>query len=132
VAPLAALQKHPTKNALSMDTKADFHKTIFNHLHGLANGKISDALLEELTERINKYYYEQYSRFAKQYPKSVLRYSTFQIVDLEHPTTYEMIIAFFKGKLGENYAQASEVILKMSSSELKEFEKSRIDFQNMF
>ena len=70
--------------------------------------------------------------FRAQYPKSIKRYSTFQLKDLDHPQTFEMVINFFKEKLGSDYQKYSRLLLNMTETELKSFEKSRQDFYNMF
>jgi len=115
-----------------MDSKTTFFKIIFEHYNHISNGELNSELLVEMSNRINDYYYEQYSRFTIQYPKSIKRYSSFQLKDLEHPTTYEIIIKFFKEKSIENYSEYSKLILNMNEIELNTFEKSREDFYNMF
>ena len=115
-----------------MDTKAGFYKSIYKYFYDIAGDKIPDELLRGLSDKINDYYFEQYNRFAIQYPKSLKRYSSFQVKDLEHPTTFEIIIKFFKDKLGKDYSHYTETVLKMNTLELKAFEKSREDFYKMF
>lgn len=114
-----------------MDSKNEFFKIIWSYYNEIANGKIEAELIIGLSNFITDFYYDQYNRFRIQYPKSVKRYSTFQIKDLDHPITFEMIIIFFKNKLGNSYAEYSKILLKKSDIELKVFEKNREDFHNM-
>ena len=95
-------------------------------------GKIPVELLKEVCNSIADYYYAQYERFTIQYPKSIKRYSTFKVKDLEHPTSYEIIIKFFKQKFGSKYTDYTKILLGMNDDELKLFEKNREDFYNMF
>ena len=115
-----------------MDTKDDFYKTIYKYYCEITSDKISYELLQDLSARISDYYYEQYGRFTLKYPKSEKRYSTFQVKDLDHPKTYEIVINFFKEKLGSDYSYYTETALRMNSSELKTFEKNRCDFYKLF
>ena len=115
-----------------MESKEQFFNVIHNHYKNIVGGKLSTEFLEGLSERITEYYYEQYTRFRKQYPKSIKRYSSFQIKDLDHPETTEMIIKFFKNTPGNKYPEYAMVVLNMSEAELEDFEKSREDFHNMF
>ncbi len=115
-----------------MDTKADFFKTIWTHYNEISQAIVPTELLDKLSDQITDHFYEQYTRFGNQYPKSKKRYSTFLIKDLEHPTTYEIVINFFKEAFGSNYSVYSKVILKMSDLELITFEKNREEFYKMF
>ncbi len=71
-----------------MDSKQEFKRVIYSHYSEIAGDRVPDKILHELSETISDYYYEQYKRFGKQYPKSIKRYSSFQIKDLDHPTTF--------------------------------------------
>ena len=115
-----------------MNNKNKFYDTIFEYYNQIFNGKISNNLLTEMSDGLADYYYDQYNRFSIQYPKSVKRYSSFQLKDLDHPTTFEIIIKFFKEKFANNYPENVKLILNMTENELKAFEKSRDDFSNMF
>ena len=117
---------------MSMDTKEEFRRIIRTYYDEISIGKVSEELLGGLCDCVTDYYYKQYYRFGIQYPKSIKRYSTFQIKDLEHPATYEMIIKFLKTKLENNYSDCAKIILRMTDSELKAFEKNREDFYKMY
>jgi hypothetical protein len=88
--------------------------------------------LKEVSEKITDFYYEQYSKFRLQKPKSVKRYSSFKIDDLEHPQVFEIVIKHFKQKLGNGYSDYSSAVLGLSLEELKVFEKRRQEFNDMF
>jgi len=119
-------------NNIPMDSKKDFFEVIHDYYSKIVDSKFPHKLLEEMCDKITNYYYEQYTRFRAQYPKSVKRYSTFQIKDLDHPHTFEKVINYFKEKTGKNYPDYATKVLEMTIEELKEFEKSRKDFYNMF
>jgi len=111
-----------------MDTKEEFYKVIYGYYEAIAFGKIDTEYLTELSNRITDYYYEQYQRFGSQYPKSIKRYSTFKIEDLDHSFTHDIVIKFFKEKMGVNYARFSKIILQMNDFEFQEFEKRRYEY----
>ncbi len=115
-----------------MDSKNDFYKTIFSYYFDVSKNLIPKEFIEEVSHIVTDYYYEQYGRFSKQYPKSIKRYSTFQIKDLDHPSTFEMVIKFFKKKQEDNYSEYSKILLKMTDDALKGFEKNREEFYRMF
>lgn len=115
-----------------MDSRDTFLQIIFKHYKNVADGKIPDELLNDLSEKLTDYYYGQYSRFNKQYPKSQKRYSSFQTKDLDHPTTFEIVIKFLKDKVGENYVPSAILLLNISETELKSFEKNREEFYKNF
>lgn len=115
-----------------MDTKQRFFKIIHGYYYKIVKNELPAALLNELSEAITKYYYEQYSRFGNEKPKSTKRYSSFQTKDLDHPYTFEIIIKFFKEKVGNKYPQYVMQLLPMTKDELKKFEKNREDFYNIF
>ena len=123
---------HFSSNSMPMESKQEFFNVIYSYYSEVAEGKIPSELLKELCNRLTDYYYEQYMRFRKQYPKSIKRYSTFYIKDLDHLYTFELIIKYFKEETGDNYREYSRVLLKMTEEELIEFEKKREDFYNMF
>ena len=115
-----------------MDAKQDFFNSIHSYYVNISGDKVPSELLNEVSKVITEYYYEQYSRFGKQYPNSAKRYSSFQLKDLDHPTTFEMIIKYFKTKSSERYREYSQQLLNMSDQELAKFEKNIEDFYKMW
>lgn len=115
-----------------MDSKQEFFEVIHSYYFNVAEGKIPAELLKDLCDRITEYYYEQYTRFRKQHPKSVKRYSSFQAKDLNHPYTFEIVIQYLKEKTGANYKEYAGVLLKRTWAEVTELEKKREEFYNMF
>ncbi len=115
-----------------MGSRQDFLNTILTEYHRIGNKNVPEKILAEVSEILTDYYYDQYTRFRKQYPKSIKRYSSFQIKDLNHPTTHELIIKTLKSKVGEDYKMYAIVLLNKSLDELKEFEKNREEFYKMF
>src|SRR5687768_13248357 len=113
-----------------MQTKKEFYDTIYRYYADRVGEKISSTFLSGLTERITEHYYEQYSRFRIQYPKSVKRYSTFKIDDLEHPEVTEIVINYFKERVGDNYAENAMIALGLSLPELRRFEEYREAYHN--
>ena len=115
-----------------MDSQKTFYETIFEYYEKTLSNKIPLENLKEMSNEIAEYYYDQYNRFKNQYPKSIKRYSSFQTKDLIHPQTYEIIIKYYKQKIGNDYAKYSQLILNMNEAEFKAFEKNREDFYNMW
>jgi hypothetical protein len=85
-----------------------------------------------VSNAVTDYYYDQNQRFGQQHPKSIKRYSTFQLKDLDHPTTFEIVIKILKEKIGDGYEKFTLPFLSMTLEELRQFEKSREEFHNMF
>ena len=115
-----------------MDDRSQFFTTIFQYYTNIGKDTVSQELLIGLSNKVADYYFEQYNRFTKQYPKSAKRYASFQLKDLDHPQTFEMIVNFFKEKLKEDYRRNAMQILQMNDEALSQFEQSRADFYNMF
>jgi len=115
-----------------MDSKEQFLDIIRKEYNNLTQGQVPSDLVDEVSNGITEYYYGQYKRFRKQYPKSIKRYSSFQTKDLDHPDTYETIIKLLKGRVGDEYDKYATVFLNKTLNELKAFEKNREDFYKMF
>lgn len=113
-----------------MQTKQDFYDIIYRYYAARVGDKISSTFLNGLTERITEHYYEQYSRFRVQYPKSIKRYSTFKIDDLEHPEVTEIVINYFKERVGDNYPEKTMIVLSLTLPELRRFEDYREAYHN--
>ncbi|MBP6430369.1 MAG: hypothetical protein KA319_01205 [Ferruginibacter sp.] len=118
-------------NEVLMDSKEKFKQIIFDYYRNLVVDKIPFLLLDKLCNIITEYYYEQYFRFHKQYPKSFKRYSTFQLKDLNHPQTAKTIIDFFKTESKLNYKEYSKLLLNITEVELEKIEQWWNDFARM-
>ena len=117
---------------IPMDSKQDFFNVIYECYYKRAESIVPTEFLKEVAERITDFYYEQYSRFRLQYSKSVKRYSSFKMDDLNHPQVYDIVIKYFKEKLGDNYSNYSSAVLGFSLDELKAFEKRRKEFYDNY
>jgi hypothetical protein len=117
---------------IKMDSKQRFFDTIRKEYLAVTQGQVSEDLIDFISKRITDYYYDQYARFRKQYPKSIKRYSAFQNKDLDHPTTHETIINALKEKVGVDYKKYATLFLNMTLDELKSFERNREEFYKMF
>ncbi|RXR15973.1 hypothetical protein EQG63_12090 [Flavobacterium amnicola] len=115
-----------------MDSKEQFFEIISKYYGNIIDNEIPREFLIGMCMRVTDYYYNQYSRFHKQYPKSQKRYSTFDLKDIDHPSTLETVIKYFKEVDVNQYLYYSSITLKLTESEVKRFEKSREDFYNMF
>ncbi len=115
-----------------MDSRQKFLELIRKEYSDLTLGKIDEELLDAVSVGVTDYYYEQYQRFRKQYPKSIKRYSSFHLKDLHHPSTHELIIKIVKEKVGAEYEESATKFLNMTLDELKGFEKNREEFYKMF
>ena len=120
-----------TKESM-MDSKDQFLITIKDEYLRLTKGQVSEDQVDRVSNAITDYYYEQYQRFRLQYPKSVKRYSTFQLKDLGHPTTFEIIIKTLKENIGVGYEEFTLPFLKMTLEQLRQFEKNREEFYKIF
>ncbi|MGB1032007.1 MAG: hypothetical protein ACPGWM_05305, partial [Flavobacteriales bacterium] len=68
-----------------MDSRERFLEIIRTEYTDLIDGKVDKELIDAVSEGVTDYYYEQYQRFRKEHPKSIERYSSFQLKDLNHP-----------------------------------------------
>ena len=112
--------------------KQDFFNTIHNYYVNISDSQVPLEFVKELSVVDTDYYYEQYSRFRRQYPKSAKRYSSFQLKDLDHPATFEMVIKYFKNKRSDSYREFSRKLLNMSEEDLIKFEKYLEDFYKIW
>ncbi|PQB04341.1 hypothetical protein [Aureitalea marina] len=115
-----------------MDSRQKFLEIIRKEYSNLTLDQIKEELLDAVSIGVTDYYYKQYQRFRKQYPKSIKRYSSFHLKDLDHPTTHELIIKILKEKVGAEYKEPATKFLNMTLDEFKDFEKKREEFYNMF
>ena len=118
-------------NDIKMDSQEKFKAVILDHYKNIAGDQIPLTLLDKLCDNITEYYYEQYSRFRRQYPKSIKRYSTFQLKDIDHPQTKKIVVDFFKNELKTKYRDYSKLLLNMTDTELDNFEQWWYDFERL-
>lgn len=122
------MEKH---NDIKMDTRDNFKQVIFNHYKNISADEVPITLLNSLCDKITDYYYDQYTRFRKQYPKSIKRYSTFQLKDIDHPQTNKIVVDFFKSELKTQYRFYTKLLLSMTDKELDNFEQWWYDFERL-
>ncbi|WP_139171773.1 hypothetical protein [Flavobacterium noncentrifugens] len=115
-----------------MDSKEQFFKIISTYYSNITGDKIPKAFLTGMCVQITDYYYDQYTRSYMHNPKSKKRYSTFDLKDIDHPYTFEIAIKYFKKTDPNQYLHYAALALDMTESDIKDFEKSREDFYNMF
>lgn len=115
-----------------MDSRDKFLTTIKHEYLRVTKGEVTEDKVDLVSNAVTDYYYDQYQRFEQQYPKSIKRYSTFQLKDLDHPTTFEIVIKVLKEKIGVDYEKTVLQFLNMTLEELRQFEKSRQEFYKMF
>ncbi len=114
-----------------MDSRDNFKQAIFSHYENISAGQIPLTILNSVCDKITDHYYEQYTRFSKQYPKSIKRYSTFQLKDIDHPQTKKILVDFFKNELKTKYRDYSKLLLNMTDTELDKFEQWWYDFERL-
>lgn len=114
-----------------MDAYDSFKQVIIGYYKNLSEDKVPSNLLDSLCDKITDYYYDQYARFRKQYPKSIKRYSTFQLKDLYHPQTKKIVVDFFKEEIRDKYRDYSKLLLGMTDKELDDFEQWWYDFERL-
>jgi hypothetical protein len=115
-----------------MDSRSDFNNIIRQEYFKVVGSTIPENILIHVSQVVSDYYFEQYVRFKNQYPKSIKRYSKFDIKDLNHPTTFELVIKAVKEIAINEYENYSIHFLKMTLEELREFERNRNEFYKMF
>lgn len=113
-------------------SKEDFYAIILNYYTDKSQNLVPMELLKSLSVEITNYYFEQYSCFRRQYPKSIKRYSSFKTIDLDHPKTHEMVIHFFRVSAKDDYLIYSSILLGLTKENIIAFEKEQIAFYNIF
>lgn len=116
---------------IEMDSRDNFKQAIFSHYKNISTDQIPFPILDSLCDKITDYYHDQYTRFREQYPKSIKRYSTFQLKDIDHPQTKKIVVDFFKNELKERYRDYSKLLLVMTDKELDNFEQWWYDFERL-
>lgn len=116
-------------NDIVMEPQEKFKQVIFDYYKNIVGIQVPFTLVDALSEKIADYYYEQYSRFRRQYPKSIKRYSTFQLKDLDHPSTKKIVVDYFKNTHKTDYKNYSKLLLKMTETELENLEQWWRDFE---
>ncbi|HMS69337.1 MAG TPA: hypothetical protein PKD18_14425 [Saprospiraceae bacterium] len=114
-----------------MDSYDSFKQAILGHFKNMSADKVPLNLLDSLCDKITDYYFDQYSRFRKQHPKSIKRYSTFQLKDIEHPQTKKMVVDFLKIEISDKYRDYSKILLSMTVKELNDLEQWWQDFERL-
>lgn len=113
-----------------MQSQQEFFKIIYQFYSNRVGEQMPELLLKELSEVIANHYYHQYSRFRIDYPKSVKRYSTFKIEDLDHPEVTEIVIKFFKNKIGDDYQKMTLIFQNLTLDDLKWHKEYRENYNN--
>lgn len=116
---------------VKMDSRDNFKQAIISHYKNISAERIPFSMLDTLCDKITDYYYDQYTRFREQYPKSIKRYSTFQLKDIDHPKTKKIVIDFLKNELTTEYRNYAKLLLNMTDKELDNFEKWWYDFERL-
>ncbi len=112
-----------------IESKSDFYKKTENYFVKLANNQIPENLMLQLISLITEREYENYKRFWNQYPKSRKRYSKLKIEDLEHPFVNYIVSDFFKQNDSKNYEKYSLILLKMTTEEFREYERTKYQYE---
>lgn len=127
-------KKKTTNSEIKLDSREGFYTKIKDYYSEFIG--IDDKIPEEFQIRIYNFlakdFHSQYARFRIQYPKSIKRYSTLKLQDLENPLTKDLIISFVKKNRPNEYKIICSTLFKMSELEFNEYEKQRNDFRDMF
>jgi hypothetical protein len=113
-----------------MQSNQEFFHTIYQFYSNRVEEQLPELFLKELSEEITNYYYRQYSKYRLAYPKSVKRYSTFKLEDLDHPEVTDLVIKYFKNKIGDDYQRLTLIFQNISLDDLKYHEEYRENYNN--
>ena len=115
----------------NIDSKKEFFSKIEKKLLELADGKVPDQTIQELSEYLTDMLYDSYKHSRKKYPKSKLRYSKLRIEDLSNPYYQYRIFDFLRGKYDVNFVLYTRQLLNLSEKEFNEFRVRKNQFENM-
>lgn len=115
----------------SQDSRKDFKAKIQQYYLDLAGNNLPEETIVELSDHITKLVYAHYTDCRKKYPKSRKRYATLKVKDLDSPYYQFRIYDFFKTNEDAQYATYTRKLLGLSESEYLDFEKRRLQFENM-
>ncbi len=113
-----------------MQSKQEFFKIIYQFYYNRVGEQIQELFLKELSEEITNHYYHQYSKYRFDYPKSVKRYSTFKVEDLNHPEITDIVIKYFKNKIGDDYQRMTFIFQNITLNDLKWHQEYRENYNN--
>jgi hypothetical protein len=115
---------------IEMDSKLIFQNNIKTYYSEKNNGNYSEKLIDDLSNDLAEYFFNQYSNFRHEYPKAIKRYSSLKLKDLENPFTHDRIISFVKKRKIEDYIGFCSMLFEMNKEDFLKYEKSRDSFNN--
>ena len=104
-----------------LDSREVFFKKI-KSFYSKKNQKLHQKkMIEELSVFLADYFFKQYSDFRVEYPKSIKRYSSLKLSDLDNPFTHDKIISFIREKFIRDYVSFCSLIFEMTENDFLEY-----------
>ena len=104
------------------------YHTVKNHYTDKGSEQIDASDIERLSLRVVLNYFYMYQLWRGIYENEKNRDLTFIVKDFEHPSTSDIIVAYFKSANKANYADKCGLLMGMSLEEFREHEKNRQAF----
>ena len=105
-------------------------RIIKTHFHDKLGKIVTEADLSNISLKICIYYFQMYNHWRSMYKKERNRDLTFIQNDFDHPSTSDTIVDYFKSTYPENYISKCEVMLNMTSEQVKNYVIRKEEFDN--
>ncbi len=103
---------------------------IRNHFHDKMGEIITEADLNNASLKIALHYFQMYDHWRTMYKRETNRDLTFIQKVFEHPYTSDAILDYFKNKYPDNYIMKCEVMLNMTTEQVREYVIRKDQFDN--
>ena len=105
-------------------------KIIKTHFQDKLGKIITDLDLDNVSLKIALHYFQMYNHWRTLYKKETNRDLTFIQKDFEHPYTSDIIVDYFKKRYPDNYINNCEIMLNMTTEQVKSYVVRKEQFDN--
>lgn len=105
-------------------------KIIKEHFLDKVGPVITESDLNNVCLKIALRYFQMYNHWRTMYKRETNRDLTFLQKDFEHPYTSDTIVDYFKKKHPDNYVSQCEIMLNMTTEQIREYVIRKEQFDN--
>jgi hypothetical protein len=106
-------------------------KIIQAHFQDKLGATITEADLSNVSLKIALRYFQMYNHWRTIYKRETNRDLTFMQKDFEHPYTLDTIVDYFKSQYPNNYIDKCQVMLNMTTVQVKDYVIRKEQFDNL-
>jgi hypothetical protein len=104
------------------------YQLVKQHYQEMGAHKVAAEDLATLSLKIVLHYFYMYQLWRSLYKKEKNRDLGFLTSDLQHPQTWDMVIAYFKTRSPKNYSEPCKTLLGLDTEKFIAYEKGRQAF----